>query len=36
MHEREKKFQKGFGGPPKCSYLSLVGRRAFNVDDLGL
>ncbi len=28
-----KKFQIGYGGPPKCSFLFLVGRHAFNVEN---
>jgi len=33
MHERDKKSSRRLGGPPKCLYLSLVGRRAFNVEN---
>jgi len=29
---KEEHVQKGYGGPSKCLYLSLVGRRAFNVE----
>jgi len=32
MKETEK-FQKRYGGPTKCLYLSIVGRRAFNVQN---
>jgi len=35
MKEEEKSL-KGEGGPPKYLYLSLVGRRAFNVENKAL
>jgi len=31
--KEKKKIQKVYGGPQKCSYLFLVGRRAFNVEN---
>jgi len=29
----QKKVQKDYDGSPECLYLSLVGRRAFNVEN---